>query len=122
MLIEEIVPVAIPAIEPLALPTTVAPGDPVDVNVGVEVEYSDGEIRDVPDGTDYIIQFSASRSRGASIDSSVRAKVRWTTIKKGKTRDGQVMAQIQPRTSGFWRVRVGKATTQRVLVTVQRRS
>lgn len=122
VLIEEIVPVAIPAIEPLALPTTVAPGDPVDVNVGVEVEYSDGEIRDVPDGTDYIIQFSASRSRGASIDSSVRAKVRWTTIKKGKTRDGQVMAQIQPRTSGFWRVRVGKATTQRVLVTVQRRS
>lgn len=122
VLIEEIVPVAVPAIEPLALPTAVAPGEPVDVNVGVEVEYSDGEIRDVPDGTDYIIQFSPSPSRSASGEKSIRAKVRWKVMKKGKIRDGQVMTQIRPRTSGYWRIRVGEAATPRVLVTVQRRN
>jgi hypothetical protein len=119
--IEEIVPVAVPAIEPLALPTTVAPGEPIDVNVGVDVEYSDGEVRDVPDGTDYVIDFAPASVRSANSESVERAKPRWRQVAKGKTRAGQITAQIRPRVSGYWRIRVGQAVTPRVLVTVQKR-
>jgi hypothetical protein len=119
--IEEIVPVAVPAIEPLALPTTVAPGEPIDVNLGVDVEYSDGEVRDIPDGTDYVIDFAPVSGRSTNSESVERAKPRWRQVAKGKTRDGQIAAQIRPRVSGYWRIRVGKAVTPRVLVKVQRR-
>jgi hypothetical protein len=119
--IEEIVPVAVPAIEPLALPTTVAPGEPIDVNVGVDVEYSDGEVRDVPDGTDYIIDFAPSSIRSVASEPAGRSKLRWRQVTKGKIKNGAISAQIRPRTSGYWRIRVGKAATSAVLVKVQRR-
>jgi len=121
VLIEEIVPVAVPAIEPLALPTSVAPGEPIDVNVGVDVEYSDGEVRDVPDGTDFIVDFAPTQIRSAAGEFGERAKPRWRQFAKGKTKNGQISIQIRPKVSGLWRIRVGKAVTSGVLVRVQRR-
>lgn len=119
--IEEIVPVGVPSIEPLSLPTSVATGEPVDVSVGVDVEYSDGEIRDVPDGTEYFLEFSSLRTRGSGDGSEERKKTRWRVAAKGKIKGGQVVAQIRPKVSGYWRLRVGQAVTQQVLVAVRNR-
>ena len=120
--VQEIVPVGVPAIEPLDLPTSVAPGEPLDVSLGVVVAYSDGEIRDAPDGTAYDVEFAPSRVRSSLQQPLERSKkLKWRTVKKGKIRDGQLRVKLKPKTSGYWRLRVGEATSANVFVSVRRK-
>ena len=113
-----IVPTSVVSIDVLDLPVEVAPGEPVDISVGVEIQYSDGEFRSAPDGTDYEIEFAEAEdpiTRGAA---SPRADLRWTTVARGKTLNGQARSSVRPEVSGYWRVSVGRAVTEPVYVSV----
>lgn len=100
------------AIEPPDLPTQVSPGLPIDLSVPIEIQYSDGIYRPAPDGTAYRVQFAASGPRAAA---------RWTTVVRGKVRDGVAAATIRPKKTGYWRVTMASAASSAVLVRVRAR-
>lgn len=119
--IQEILPVGIPAIEPISLPTTVALGEPIDVSTTVDIEYSDGNVREVPDGTGFEVQFARPPAKTPDGVIDPRSKLRWKTSAKGKIRNGVLSTKIRPRVSGYWRLKVGAAVTPATKITVRRR-
>jgi len=119
--IQEIVPVGIPAIEPVALPATVALGDPIDVSTTVDIEYSDGNVREVPNGTGFEVQFARPPAKSPDGVIEARSELRWKTAAKGKIRNGVLTTKIRPRVSGYWRLKVGAAVTPATMITIRRR-
>jgi hypothetical protein len=113
-----IVPTSVVALDVLDLPSEVDPGDPVDISVGVEIQYSDGEFRPAPDGTTYEVEFAASDEPIQRALPGDRAGLLWETIARGKTRAGLASASVRPDSSGYWRVSVGRAVTSPVFVAV----
>lgn len=113
-----IVPTSVVALDSLELPIEVELGAPVDISVGVEIQYSDGEFRTAPDGTEYVIEFAEAEESIIRNSRSLRAALSWKTIVRGKTLNGQVRSSVRPELSGYWRVSVGRAVTEPVYVAV----
>lgn len=116
--VELIVPTSVVALDVLDLPSEISPGEPVDISVGVEIQYSDGEFRPAPDGTSFVIEFAASDEPVRSVSRAVPAALLWETVARGKTKSGGVNTSVRPDTSGYWRVSVGRAVTEPVFVAV----
>lgn len=112
-----IVPTPVVAIDPIDVPTEVYPGEPLDISVGVDVQYSDGLYRDAPDGTGYEVEFAESFDPGSGT-SFARGALIWKTIRKGQTSGGVISVSLAPNTSGFWRIAMGDAMTTPVYVAV----
>lgn len=113
-----VVPTSVVALDVLDLPVEVEPGEPVDISVGVEIQYSDGEFRSAPDGTEYKIEFAEAEEPITRGITSPRAELTWKTVARGKTLNGQANSSVRPEVSGYWRVSVGRAVTEPVYVAV----
>lgn len=113
-----IVPTSVVALDVLDLPVEVEPGEPVDISVGVEIQYSDGEFRSAPDGTEYEIEFAEAEEPITRGVPAPRADLTWETVARGKTLNGQANSSVRPEVSGYWRVSVGRAVTEPVYVAV----
>jgi len=116
--VTEVKPTSVVAVDSLDLPTEVFPGDPVDISVGVDVQYSDGVYRDAPDGTPFAVEFAESFDPGAAGAVASRSGLTWKTLSTGVTREGRADVRVSPRTSGFWRVAFGESRTASVFVEV----
>ena len=112
--VSEIRPTSVVAPDPLDLPTEVFPGEPLDISLGVDVQYSDGQYRDAPDGTAFAVEFAESLSGAMA---GPRA-LSWQVAARGVTAQGRAGIQVQPRTSGYWRVAFGEVRTSSVFVEV----
>jgi len=116
--VTEVKPTSVVAADPLNLPSEVFPGDPVDISVGVDVQFSDGVYRDAPDGTPFAVEFAESFDPNAVAATAPRSALVWKTLATGKTEGGKADAQVSPRTSGFWRMAFGQNRTSPVYVEV----
>jgi hypothetical protein len=114
----EVKPTSVVAADPLDLPSEVFPGDPVDISVGVDVQFSDGVYRDAPDGTPFAVEFAESFDPNAVAATAPRSALTWKTLATGKTEGGKADAQVSPRKSGFWRMAFGQNKTSPVYVEV----
>lgn len=116
--VTEVKPTAVVAAEPLSLPAEVFPGDPVDISVGVDVQYSDGVYRDAPDGTPFAVEFAESYDPDAAAAATARSGLTWTTQSTGVTRGGKADTKVSPKASGFWRLAFGQNRTTPVYLEV----
>ena len=116
--VTEVKPTSVVAVDPLDLPSAVFPGDPVDISVGVDVQFSDGVYRDAPDGTPFAVEFAESFDPNAAGVVVPRSGLTWRTQATGVTQGGKADAQVSARTSGFWRVAFGQNRTSPVFVEV----
>lgn len=117
VLVTEITPTSVVAIEPLELPAAVDSGDPIDISTGVEVGNGSGEWQDPPDGTEYVVDFAPMPKPTASGERAVQFK--WRKVKKGKIRNGEIRTRISPTRSGYWRIRVLGSATEPAFVRVR---
>jgi len=116
--VTEVKPTSVVAADPLDLPSEVFPGDPVDISVGVDVQFSDGVYRDAPDGTPFAVEFAESFDPDAAGQGVSRSGLTWKTQATGVTQGGKADAQVSPKTSGFWRIAFGLNKTSPVFVEV----
>jgi hypothetical protein len=116
--VTEVKPTSVVAADPLNLPSEVFPGDPVDISVGVDVQFSDGVYRDAPDGTPFAVEFAESFDPDAAGQVVSRSGLTWKTQATGVTKGGKADAQVSPKTSGFWRIAFGQNRTSPVFVEV----
>ena len=113
--VTEVKPTSVVAPDPLNLPVEVFPGEPVDISVGVDVQYSDGVYRDAPDGTPFSVEFAEAFSRTRSNGPSALV---WRPVATGSTAGGRANVQVKPRTSGYWRIAFGQTRTAEVYLEV----
>ena len=113
-----VVPTSVVAVEPLALPTAIAAGAPINISSTAEVEYSDGVYRPVAPGTSYTVEFRTATTPRAG----ERAKPRWRVVRTvAVTQPGVLTTRVKAKASGFWRLRLGSTVTPAVFVRVRGR-
>ena len=113
-----VVPTSVVAVEPLALPTAIAAGAPINISSTAQVEYSDGVYRPVAPGTSYTVEFRTSTTPRAG----ERAKPRWRVVRTvAVAQPGVLATRVKAKASGFWRLRLGSTVTPAVFVRVRGR-
>jgi hypothetical protein len=113
-----VVPTSVVAVEPLALPTAIAAGTPINISSTAQVEYSDGVYRPVAPGTSYTVEFRTATSPRTG----ERAKPRWQAVRTvAVTQPGVLTTRVKAKASGFWRLRLGSTVTPAVFVRVRGR-
>lgn len=108
-----IVPTSVVAVEPLALPTAISSGGPLNISSTASVEYSDGVYRPVTPGTSYVVEFRPMTTSRAQAP-------KWRVIRTvAVVKAGVIKTRVTARASGHWRVRLGKVATPPVFVRVR---